>query len=171
VSIIFCRTTVSLLRSLAEQAVEFSKSSGHPALDMFQAYVGGAFHDIDRSLCDPRIKRTVTFAMESCVADIHPLDIVERLETSLETHGVAWFMLDFTRATQINNTAQKISRYPRGLMLQFEQAGIQCGDALVDFSRCPYLDYKPRSVEQGVALVRKNKILRVVTLIRASDLF
>lgn len=169
-SVVFSKPTVTLLRHLADQAADLAKGDSTAVGEIFEGLISGTFHDLDRGAYDARVRRTVLFSIQMLAEGIEPHQIVQRLETSCKSHGVSWTMLDIDEATTVENLNEIFELYPAAVANQFIKSGAKPGDKIVSFCSRPYLDYQPENWCSGLALMRENSVVAVVTYLRSSGL-
>jgi hypothetical protein len=148
--------------------------------------LGGEIYEYATKGADPMVFKTFLMAKEILDGSKNVRDTIERLENSLEPHGVDWTMLRreitfgeikriadsfVNTAEETNRTLEtKIPAVPFGHNNSTWERMLreyQDGDKFHDYGTVSNKKYKTHGVQSGYCMVRGNKIMIVLTTMRS----
>ncbi len=170
------RSAVSLLRTFAE--------TGTLADNVAQMTgVVSACYDLGRDQnASESYLATMLFALELLKTAETKIEVVEKIENGLEPHGVGWHMLDqevtldemrddgWRRARMVYERNPNAPKAPFGFKCEtfgWMEDNFLEGDRFYEYRSKDIGEWKNLAGQSGYCMVRGNKIICVLTLIRS----
>lgn len=169
-------SAVSLLRMVA------TTNSLAKDVDEMRGVVGAWYHlGLDQGAAEA-YSATMSLALELLKSATSKIEVVEKIENGLEPHGVGWHMLqrrvsinemriDGERRTKmVRERNPRVPNAPFGFKcgtFQWMEDNLQEGDEFYIYGSKNLSEWENLAGQSGYCMVRGNKIICVLTLMRS----